>query len=91
MSKDVYIVGVIESYRRGPRTQTNDQLIIGLIDISKYNMDELVNKEVIFEDEYGNKYIGYIKRKHGNSNKVLVEFKRPPPPSCLGKIVKIMK
>jgi len=83
--------GIIESYRRGPRTQRNNQMIIYLPTVKLDEISKLVGAEVIYKDRFGNIYEGIVKKRHGNGTKLLVEFKRALPGTSLGEIVKIKK
>ncbi len=85
------IHGIIESYRRGPRTQKNNQMIIYLPSLNSNDIPKLVGASVLYRDKYGNAYEGIVKKRHGNGNKVLAEFKRALPGTSLGDIVKIVK
>jgi len=78
------VKGVIESFRRGLKTQREDQLIIYLPGFAKDAVNDLIGKEVVVRDKYGNTYIGYVKRRHGNGSKVLVEFDKGLPGHVLG-------
>ena len=83
------VIGIIENYRRGPRSQKNNQMIIYLPNFSREEVSKLIGKSVIYTDKYGNKYEGYVKKQHGRNSKVLVEFKRPLPGISLGDFVEI--
>ncbi len=85
------ISGIIESYRRGPRTQKNNQMIIYLPNLKPDEIPELIGATVLYTDRHGNIYEGRVKKRHGNGNKVLAEFRRALPGTSLGDIVKIKR
>lgn len=85
------INGIIESYRRGLKTQRNNQMIIYIPNFQLNEISELIGASVLYRDKHGNIYEGKVKKRHGNGNRVLVEFKRGLPGTSLGDIVKIKK
>ncbi len=78
------LTGVIESFRRGPGTQREDQLIILLPTMDRAEVEKLIGAKVIVRDKYGNRYEGYVKRRHGNGAKILAQFEKGLPGHVLG-------
>ena len=85
------IVGIIESYRRGPKSQRNNQMIVYITNFDRNKINEILGAKAVFKDRYGNVYEGFIKKRHGNGCKVLIEFFRPLPGHSLGKTLRIIK
>ena len=82
--------GLIVSYRRGRRTQNNNQMIIKIDSIMKrIDAEKLLNKRVIWKSKTGKELIGKIINAHGNKGAVKAYFERGLPGQSIGEKVKI--
>lgn len=89
MSKEE-IYGVITSYRRGPKTQRNTDLILLIPGIkSGREASKFIGRRVEYRLS-GKVLSGKILRIHGKTGKVLVRFNQGPPGQILGSKVVIL-
>lgn len=84
--------GIVINYRRGRRTQTTNQMIIEIDNVSKKEeAEKLIGKEVVYICEGKNKkeIKGKISSSHGNKGAVRVLFEKGMPGQAIGGLVKI--
>ena len=84
------IYGVITSYRRGPKTQRNTDLILFIPGVkSGKEASKFIGRRVEYRLP-GKVLSGKILRIHGKRGKVLVRFNHGPPGQILGSKVFIL-
>lgn len=89
MSKEE-IYGVITSYRRGPKTQRNTDLVLYIPGVrSGREASKFIGRRVEYRLP-GKVLSGKILRTHGKTGKVLVHFNQGPPGQILGSKVLIL-
>lgn len=82
--------GFIVNFRRGPKTQKNDELIVEIPGVdSKARASLLIGRKVVLEVE-GKKLIGSIISTHGSRGRVRVRLRRGLPGQWLATKVKIV-
>ena len=82
--------GVIAHFRRGRRTQTNNQMIIYIDGIdSREKAGKITGKMVTFKTEGGKEINGKVAAAHGNKGAVRVIFERGMPGQSLGEMVNL--
>lgn len=80
--------GTIVNYRSGRHTQTTNQMIVSVKDVSKEQAQKLVGKTVTYNT--GKKDIkGKVQNAHGNSGAVRVLFETGMPGQSFGKSVSL--
>ncbi len=79
---------IITSYRRGRRTQYNNQMIIMPEDSSKSK--ELIGKKVIYKTKT-KEIVGKVASTHGNKGALRVIFEKGMPGQSLYKEVTIVE
>ena len=81
--------GTIVNYRGGKHTQTTNQMIVALEDVtSKEDAQKLVGKTVTYNT--GKKDItGEVRSAHGNSGAIRVLFESGMPGQAIGKQVSV--
>ncbi|MFW6378853.1 MAG: 50S ribosomal protein L35ae [Nanoarchaeota archaeon] len=81
--------GTIVNYRSGRHTQTTNQMIISVEDVSsKEEAEKLVGKTVVYNT--GKKDIkGEVRSAHGNSGALRVLFETGMPGQAIGQEVSI--
>ncbi len=82
------ITGVIIGYRRGPRSQYNNCVLVRLDLPGGEVVDKYIGRKVIVRDKYGNEYIGRIIRRHSRNHPIVrVRFKPNIPGQLIGSKV----
>ena len=83
--------GIIVNYRRGRKTQTNNQRIVIIPDHDKEKSQKLVGKTVTYtvEGKKNTQIKGTISAVHGNKGAVRVLFERGMPGQAIGGVVSI--
>lgn len=82
--------GTIKSYRRGIRTQTQNQAILVLKDVdSKAKAATLVGKKVSWKTPSGKLMTGKITSPHGDKGTVRARFETPLPGNAIGGKVQV--
>lgn len=82
--------GVISNFRRGRKTQRENQMVILVKGYSdKKKAESLVGKKVIWESVAGKKIVGKISFAHGNKGAVRAIFEKGMPGQAIGTKVKI--
>ena len=82
--------GVIVNYRRGRRTQHNNQIIIKPADATTVSeASKLLGKKVIWKGK-NKQLVGKITRVHGCKGNVVATFVSPPPGQAIGTEVEIV-
>lgn len=82
--------GLIVSFRRGRRHQTNNQMIIYVDGVNdKKKAASLIDKAVVFKTETGKEIKGKITNIHGSKGMVRALFERGMPGQSLAKHVEI--
>ena len=82
--------GVITSFRRSRKRQTDNQMIILVEDTdSKEKAEKLVGKAVVFKTPAGKELKGKISAPHGGKGCVRALFETGMPGQSLGKKVDI--
>ncbi|MFW5865661.1 MAG: 50S ribosomal protein L35ae [Nanoarchaeota archaeon] len=81
--------GIIVNYRSGRHTQTTNQMIISVEDVStREEAEKLVGKTVVYNT--GKKDIkGEVRSAHGNSGALRVLFETGMPGQAIGQEVSI--
>jgi len=85
--------GVIVNFRRGRKTQTNNQMVIAVEGITdKKKASSLVGKTVIWQTpskKEKREVKGKITKEHGNSGALKVHFEKGMPGQSVGNKVRI--
>lgn len=82
--------GVIVNYRRGARTQTDNQMIILADGVdSKEKAEKLIKKTVVYKTTSGKELKGKITFVHGRKGAVRAIFETGMPGQALGQRVEI--
>jgi large subunit ribosomal protein L35Ae len=82
--------GIISSYRRGRHTQTNNQMIVVINEISeREKAEELVGKKVKWTTPAKKEMVGEVRSAHGKKGAIRVLFETGLPGQSLGTKVKI--
>ena len=88
------MIATIVNYKRGRKTQTTNQMIIVVKDVSsKEDALKLVGKKVEYKcDGKQNKTInGVIKNFHGNNGAMRVLFEKGMPGQAIGQTLEVLK
>ena len=77
--------GVVTSYRRGKRTQRNNQMLIeiDMVD-NRSKASEFIGRKVVWENKSGTKIMGKIIGTHGKKGVVKAAFKKGLPGQAIG-------
>ena len=89
MLSDEY-VGVIMNYRRGPKSQTNKDCILKVLEVETHECLRLIGWKVGWPLNKP-RLFGYISKPHGRTGNLRVKFKKGLPGQALGTKVKISK
>jgi large subunit ribosomal protein L35Ae len=81
--------GLIVSFRRGRRTQYNNQFIIKIPETDKEKAKSLLSKKVIWTSKSGKKINGTIMNIHGNKGALRARFERGLPGQAVGTRVEV--
>ena len=82
---------VIESNRRGSRTQHTNQFILLVENVkTKEEAAKLLGKKVVWKTERGADIVGKITRVHGNKGAVVARFEKGLPGQALGTKAEII-
>ena len=78
--------GIIINYRRGRKTQTTNQMIVLLPDMTKEKATKLVGKSAVYncEGKLKKQIKGTVSAVHGNSGAVRVHFEKGMPGQAIG-------
>jgi len=77
--------GVVTSYRRGKRTQRNNQMLIEIDTVdNRSKAAEFIGRKIVWENESGTKIIGKIIGTHGKKGVVKAAFKKGLPGQAIG-------
>jgi large subunit ribosomal protein L35Ae len=87
--KDEY-VGVIMNYRRGPKSQRNNECLLKVLDVDSKECMRLIGWKIGWPLDEPRMY-GYISKSHGRTGNLSVKFKKGLPGQALGTKVKISK
>ncbi len=88
MSESVDYVGVIQNYRRGPKSQRNQECLIKVLGVESCDSSRFVGWKVgwpLIES----RLTGIILKTHGKTGSLRVKFKKGLPGQALGTKVKI--
>ncbi|MHC1586389.1 MAG: 50S ribosomal protein L35ae [Candidatus Hecatellaceae archaeon] len=87
MALNAYIV----NFRRGPKTQKNNELIIEIPRVhGKDEAAKFIGRKVILEAQSGKKFIGTVVSTHGRKGRLRVRFRKGIPGQLLGCPLKIL-
>lgn len=77
--------GVVTSYRRGKRTQRNNQMLIeiDMVD-NRSKAAEFIGRKVVWTSESGKQIMGKIVGTHGKKGVVKAAFKKGLPGQAIG-------
>ncbi len=81
-------VGVITSYRRGPRSQRNQECLLKVLDVEPKESLKLIGLKVGWPC-HEPRLFGKISKPHGRTGTLRVKFERGLPGQALGTRVKI--
>lgn len=82
----------IINYRRGAKTQYNNQLLLEIDDKNyknKKTASTLTGKKAIFKTESGKTITGKLAKAHGNKGIIRAKFERALPGNAIGKKIEI--
>ena len=90
LKAEAMVKGYIINFRKGPKTQKNDELIIEIPNVnSRSEASKYIGRKVVVE--LGNKKIvGKIVATHGSRGKLRARFRRGLPGQILGAPVMII-
>jgi large subunit ribosomal protein L35Ae len=81
---------VINSFRRGRRTQTTNHMVVYIGSVTdREKAAELVGKSVVWKSPAGKEITGKVASAHGNKGAVRVIFEKGMPGQSLGDKVEI--
>ena len=81
--------GVITNYRRGPKSQRNQECLLKVLDVTPKECMKLVGWKVGWPLEKS-RLSGVISKTHGKTGTLRVKFHRGLPGQALGTKVKII-
>ena len=82
--------GTIVHFRRGKRTQTDNQMVILVDEVdNKEKAQKLVGKQVIYKTPSGKELKGKITFPHGSKGAVRALFETGMPGQSIGKKVSV--
>lgn len=82
--------GVIVNFRRGRKTQTDNQMIVKVRGIDdKKKAESMLGKTVSWKSPAGTEIKGRVTKEHGNSGALKVHFERGMPGQAIGEKVNI--
>ena len=90
MLESVVHIGVIRSYRRGPKSQRNQECLIKVYGVEPYDSSRFVGWKVEWPHKES-RLTGKILKTHGRTGALRVKFKKGLPGQALGTKVKITK
>ncbi len=78
------------SYRRGPRSQNPNQVILSIEGVADWRKaSRYIGCRVVYRDRYGNVYKGRIVKVHGRNDLVRAVFKPNLPGQAIGCYVDV--
>ena len=83
-------VGVIQNYRKGPKSQRNQECLIKVLGVKQHDSSRFVGWKVGWPLEES-RLTGVISRTHGKTGSLRAKFKKGLPGQALGTKVKIAK
>ena len=89
---EVGIHALIVNYRRGPKTQKNNELVIEIPNVKDRSKAAsfIGRKVVLMLGKDNGKIMGKITSTHGNSGKLIARFRRGIPGQALGRPIIIL-
>jgi large subunit ribosomal protein L35Ae len=86
------MIARILSFRRGRRTQTNNQFLLEAEGLdSRGKAAQLIGKRVVWKSPASREIFGRVTDTHGNKGVVRARFSRGLPGTVLGKNVEILE
>jgi large subunit ribosomal protein L35Ae len=83
-------VGVIKNYRRGPKSQRNQECLIKVLGVEPSDSSRFLGWKVEWPAN-GSRLTGIILKTHGRTGALRVKFKKGLPGQALGTKVKISR
>jgi len=82
-------IGVVQNYRRGPKSQRNQECLIKALDVD-YNEADLMGWKVGWPQDEP-RVFGTILKRHGKTGAIRVKFAKGLPGQALSTTVKIVR
>lgn len=82
--------GTIINFKRGRRTQTPNQVIVSIPDVtSKEDAEKLVGKKAVWTSPAGKELLGEVRSPHGSKGSIRILFNTGMPGQSIGTKLKV--